>query len=202
MAKKLEKGAEKLKYRCKYCFSSHIKSSVKVSVVDEHGAIDDQGRGWVGCVRAAGDVATPACRRRSPRRRRQCAERSPAFPGRQARLRDRELFESTDSGSAPVDAGVDRGGGTLSNGTTCTTGAMCGSGFCVDGVCCNTDCSALCHGCNLTGSRRHLRGLCGRQPVHARRLRLERPVGPVTHLRRHRHLRRRHPRKLWQLHLP
>ncbi len=38
-------------------------------------------------------------------------------------------------------------------GSACTTGTSCASGFCVDGVCCDTDCSAGCFACTtaLTG---------------------------------------------------
>ena len=54
--------------------------------------------------------------------------------------------------TAPADAATDRAG-LLRNGDSCTAAGVCGSGFCVDGVCCNNDCSALCHACNLTGAR-------------------------------------------------
>jgi len=39
----------------------------------------------------------------------------------------------------------------LTNGTPCTSAAMCASGYCEQGVCCNTGCSAACVACNLTG---------------------------------------------------
>jgi hypothetical protein len=35
-------------------------------------------------------------------------------------------------------------------GDGCFDGAECGTGFCVDGVCCNTGCSGACDVCNLT----------------------------------------------------
>jgi hypothetical protein len=33
-------------------------------------------------------------------------------------------------------------------GFPCDSGATCASGFCVDGVCCDSDCGSLCHACN------------------------------------------------------
>jgi hypothetical protein len=35
--------------------------------------------------------------------------------------------------------------------TTCTMGAQCASGFCVDGVCCDAACDGSCESCALTG---------------------------------------------------
>jgi hypothetical protein len=37
-------------------------------------------------------------------------------------------------------------------GTPCTTAGQCGSGNCVDGVCCSTACTQTCYQCNTTGS--------------------------------------------------
>ncbi|MGE0322972.1 MAG: hypothetical protein AB7S68_11750 [Polyangiaceae bacterium] len=37
------------------------------------------------------------------------------------------------------------------NGVTCGGNGECGSGFCVDGVCCNTSCTGSCMECNLPG---------------------------------------------------
>jgi len=37
-------------------------------------------------------------------------------------------------------------------GTTCTQDAACASGFCVDGVCCDTRCNDVCEACDSTGS--------------------------------------------------
>jgi hypothetical protein len=34
---------------------------------------------------------------------------------------------------------------------TCTVAAQCASGFCVDGVCCDTACDGACQSCSLTG---------------------------------------------------
>ena len=36
------------------------------------------------------------------------------------------------------------------NGSTCFADASCGSGFCADGVCCNTACAGACDVCNAT----------------------------------------------------
>jgi hypothetical protein len=40
----------------------------------------------------------------------------------------------------------------LANGGTCTLGSECLSGFCADGVCCNTACDGVCEQCNAAGS--------------------------------------------------
>lgn len=56
---------------------------------------------------------------------------------------------SADAGTPAIDSGTP----LLANGDSCRSGAACGSGFCTDGVCCDSDCSSLCHGCNLSGSR-------------------------------------------------
>jgi hypothetical protein len=37
-------------------------------------------------------------------------------------------------------------------GTTCTGASGCASGFCVDGVCCESACAGTCEACNLSGS--------------------------------------------------
>ena len=37
------------------------------------------------------------------------------------------------------------------NGTACTSGSQCGSGFCADGVCCNNACSGTCESCSVMG---------------------------------------------------
>ena len=42
--------------------------------------------------------------------------------------------------------------GKSANGADCTTGDGCASGFCVDGVCCNSGCAGECVSCNQTGS--------------------------------------------------
>jgi len=42
--------------------------------------------------------------------------------------------------------------GNSSLGQTCSCDTDCGSGFCADGVCCNTSCGDTCHACNLPGS--------------------------------------------------
>jgi hypothetical protein len=48
------------------------------------------------------------------------------------------------------------GAGTCANlpkpaGKPCTAGGQCGSGFCIDGVCCNSQCAAQCYQCDRTG---------------------------------------------------
>jgi len=49
------------------------------------------------------------------------------------------------------------------NGQACTAAADCGSGFCVDGVCCAGGCSAPCFACNLKGKA----GSCSHLPINA-----------------------------------
>ena len=43
--------------------------------------------------------------------------------------------------------------GSLQLGENCSNDVSCSSGFCVDGTCCGTSCSGLCHACDLPGSR-------------------------------------------------
>ncbi len=42
--------------------------------------------------------------------------------------------------------------GLASNGSACTAGTTCNSGFCAQGVCCATACTGTCSACNVTGS--------------------------------------------------
>ncbi len=46
------------------------------------------------------------------------------------------------------------------NGTPCMLGTECDSGFCIDGVCCESACDGLCEGCDVLG---HL-GACVPEP--------------------------------------
>ena len=57
-------------------------------------------------------------------------------------------------GSSPPDAGRDgpRDGGSMPLGAPCTAAVVCGSGFCVDGVCCNGACTGACEACDLSAS--------------------------------------------------
>ena len=48
------------------------------------------------------------------------------------------------------------------NGTTCTAATECGSGYCEQGVCCNTGCEATCQSCNLSTATA---GTCTNVPV-------------------------------------
>jgi hypothetical protein len=48
------------------------------------------------------------------------------------------------------------------NGTICTTATECGSGYCEQGVCCNTGCEATCQSCNLSAATA---GTCTNVPV-------------------------------------
>src|SRR5688572_19850398 len=62
-------------------------------------------------------------------------------------------------GTADRDAGPGGGADTtvkrshlMPNGNACTAGGECTSGFCADGVCCNSPCIGACVACNLSGS--------------------------------------------------
>jgi hypothetical protein len=61
---------------------------------------------------------------------------------------------------APMSCGqavVDKKG----NGERCACGDECGSGFCVDGVCCNSACNGTCQRCDVAGSA----GMCAPVPA-------------------------------------
>jgi hypothetical protein len=51
--------------------------------------------------------------------------------------------------------------GTIGNGLPCHGANQCQSGFCVDGVCCNTPCTEQCMACDLTASL----GTCAQVPA-------------------------------------
>jgi fibro-slime domain-containing protein len=60
---------------------------------------------------------------------------------------------NTDSGGGPSDAGIDLLASTnLSLGQACTANEQCGSGNCVDAVCCQGPCASVCMACNLPTS--------------------------------------------------
>jgi len=54
----------------------------------------------------------------------------------------------TDGGQCQGDGGK----GTKMNGDACACAGDCQSGFCVDGVCCNTACTESCKSCDVQGS--------------------------------------------------
>ena len=51
-----------------------------------------------------------------------------------------------------ADADVPTGEEPLANGRACMHGGQCYSSFCVDGVCCNAECTGACVSCKVTGS--------------------------------------------------
>lgn len=53
------------------------------------------------------------------------------------------------------------------NGLACTEGRECGSGFCVDGVCCNSTCTGQCEACDIAGAAGTCAPLTG--PPHGAR---------------------------------
>ncbi len=58
--------------------------------------------------------------------------------------------------TAWCDTGQSKCSSKKANGTTCAGGNECLSGYCVDGVCCNTSCSGSCQACNVAG----VNGIC------------------------------------------
>ncbi len=54
--------------------------------------------------------------------------------------------------------------GRAPNGATCTCSSECGSGFCVDGMCCNSACTGTCQACNIRSSP----GTCSPIPAGTR----------------------------------
>ncbi len=50
--------------------------------------------------------------------------------------------------------------GAKPNGATCAVGTDCGSGFCVDGLCCTSACKETCYACNVPG----VEGVCSPTP--------------------------------------
>ena len=76
-------------------------------------------------------------RRRGTRRSRRCRQRTEGCPG--------------------------SGSGHTNLGQPCSCSSDCGSGFCVDGVCCNSACTGTCMSCSLPGSE----GTCDVVPAGA-----------------------------------
>src|SRR5262249_14239416 len=61
---------------------------------------------------------------------------------------------ATDSGASAIDAEPpDAAAKPIASGNfiKCTSGSQCQTGFCVDGICCNTACDSPCHSCALAG---------------------------------------------------
>ncbi|MBK8255273.1 MAG: hypothetical protein IPK82_21760 [Polyangiaceae bacterium] len=54
----------------------------------------------------------------------------------------------------------------LANGAACTANGECTSGFCADGVCCNTACNTLCNACTAAKKNSGADGTCGTIPVN------------------------------------
>ncbi len=50
----------------------------------------------------------------------------------------------------------------LPNGAGCASAAQCGTGLCVDGVCCTSTCTGTCKSCNVAGSA----GTCANVPAN------------------------------------
>ncbi len=70
------------------------------------------------------------------------------------------LVGSSDAGPAvaPVPEGSPK---ILGSATRCTSASECTTGFCVDGVCCDSECKEKCHSCALPGSP----GRCTEEPL-------------------------------------
>ena len=58
---------------------------------------------------------------------------------------------------------IDCGGSCsgCANGRQCVVSADCDSGFCVDGVCCNSSCTGACNACSATVKGNGVDGVCG-----------------------------------------
>ena len=52
----------------------------------------------------------------------------------------------------------------VGNGQACSSATACGSGNCIDGVCCSSACTAACHACNLVGSEGKCTAIPSGQP--------------------------------------
>ncbi|HRI69678.1 MAG TPA: hypothetical protein PK156_35860, partial [Polyangium sp.] len=50
--------------------------------------------------------------------------------------------------------------GTNPNGAACSSGSTCSSGYCVDGVCCNSSCTAICQACTAAKKGGGPDGVC------------------------------------------
>jgi hypothetical protein len=74
-------------------------------------------------------------------------------------------MQDTFPANACTGNGACNGAGTclLNNGSTCSASSQCLTGFCVDGVCCNTACNGTCQSCNINGSQ----GTCSNVPFGA-----------------------------------
>ncbi|HRI67580.1 MAG TPA: VCBS repeat-containing protein [Polyangium sp.] len=53
------------------------------------------------------------------------------------------------------------GGVLLGNGSACMMGSECSSGFCIDGVCCNSSCTGACQACTAMKKGSGSDGTCG-----------------------------------------
>jgi hypothetical protein len=74
-----------------------------------------------------------------------------------ARPRDAGTTDGASGADAPLDAAaMDRPAALGAAGSSCSDPAACASGFCVDGVCCQSACTGTCQACNLDGQR----GVC------------------------------------------
>ncbi len=90
----------------------------------------------------------------------QCVNTSDCFGNQECRLGVcRNPGETADSGIADAGQACAKNG-TCGNGSACKLGTDCGSGFCVEGVCCNGACDKGCGTCLATGSV----GLCRPKP--------------------------------------
>jgi len=54
--------------------------------------------------------------------------------------------------------------GAATDGTTCSVASDCSSGFCVDGVCCDSKCDGVCQACTASRKGSGTDGVCGAIP--------------------------------------
>ncbi len=92
-----------------------------------------------------------------------CQACSPASGGSGVRGQCSVLVPGLNTGEAcgePSQETSDTSSGTREQGQSCTSSAQCASGFCTDGVCCNTRCNAACQACYPAAGSSGSRGQC------------------------------------------
>jgi len=125
---------------------------------DCDGAVDE-GLGTIACGTGQCQNTVPACVGGSPNN---CTPGAPSAETCDGI--DNDCDGTVDEGN-PCPMGFICVGGVcqalLSNGSPCSMTSQCASGFCVDGVCCNTSCTATCVACSAAKKGSGADGTCG-----------------------------------------